>query len=581
MLNKLGLINHTLKFLCLNFLFLVFSPVLAQEENYPQDYFRSPVDIPILLSGTFGEPRSSHFHAGIDIKTQGVEGKKIYAAAEGYVSRLKISPFGYGNTIYITHPNGYVTVYAHLQKYVGDIARFAKKHQHLNKSFEINIENIPSGILKVQKGDFIAYSGNTGGSAGPHLHFEVRDTTDKVYNPLLFGYSNFFIDNLPPTVYRIFLYNLDEEKQITPSKSISTLALGGGNYKVSNAIKVNKKNIGLGVQTIDQQNFTHHKNGIYELKLYANNELLYHFKMDAFTFDVGKAVYTHCDYERRLRYTQIIHKCFIERGNLLPTYVFEKNKGEIDLENEEVIDIKIEVKDFHQNISTIEAKVQFEAESDFFKPVPKVFNEQISYYKRNVIRRGDVELNFPQKTFADNISLNIKQESSSNPYSDDFHIDEAYTPVLGYYDIAIKPMNIDSGMLDKYTMIYVNEKGSKKALGGNFHNGHFKASSKNLGLHYLSIDTIPPKITPHNIYNGKNMTNNSAIIIKASDNLSGIKEYDAFVNGEWVVLQEYDGKKATFQYTFDEYTKPGENIFDIIIRDACNNASVYSAKFLR
>jgi hypothetical protein len=544
----------------------------------PQDYFRSPVDIPVLLSGTFGEPRNTHFHAGIDIKTEGVEGKRIYAVADGYVSRIRIAPSGYGTSIFITHPNGYVSHYAHLQRFHGSIAQWARQKQYELKMFDVDLESIPPDVLPVNKGDIIAYSGNTGGSAGPHLHFEIRDVNDKVYNPLLFGYDKMFIDNIPPAVYNIFAYNLTDDRQFTSSKTIPIVALGGGKHKVTNTIKVNRNKIGLGVQTIDQQNGTHHKNGIYELKMYVNNALHFHFRIDEFTFDKNRTVFSHCDFWRRRGSNQIVHKCFREKGNSLNAYPLIVNNGVLNLTDDQVYNITIEVYDFHGNHSSIDVKVQRDTTLSFFTAQKLAYNETILQGKRNIIRRDNLEVLFPKESFFDDLYLNITVDSNGSPYSDYFHIHDFKTPVLGYFDIAIKPKMIDSALLEKYLIVYKNYAGKILPLGGVFDDGFLKTRSRDLGLHYITVDTVAPKISPHNIYNNKLMTGLRSIIIKAYDSLSGIREYDAFVNDQWVLL-EYDTKSGTFYYHFDDKVQKGANTFEVIMSDACGNASTYSTNF--
>lgn len=551
---------------------------ILQAQLVDENYFRSPVDIGVLLSGTFGEPRATHFHAGIDIKTEGVEGKKIYAVADGYVSRLKVSPSGYGNVIYITHPNGYVSVYAHLQKFSPEVARFAREKQFEQKSFEIDLEKISPQLLPVKKGDVIALSGNSGSSGGPHLHFEIRDTSDKVYNPLLFGFDKFFKDNIAPSIASLVVYNQDSDRHFTDSKMLTLTSLGGNSFKVSTPVVVNRKTIGLGVQTSDQQNNTHHKNGIYELRLLVDDKPVYHFKMNEFTFNTNRSVFIHCDYKRRVASNQIIHKCFREKGNPLNAYLLLLNNGLITLSESGSSKVTIEILDFHKNTSTITLELVYEEKSGFFKEQKTEYTEFFAFDKRNTVRREKIEVQFPKETFFDDVYFHFKSEEKTSSYSDWYYLHHHFTPVWNYFDIRIKLNNYDEKLTDKYLIVYKNSKGGIVSAGGTFEEGYIAARSRSLGLHYVAVDTTAPLITLQNIYNNKVMTNLKSITLKTTDNLSGIKEYNAFVNGEWVLL-EYDAKSNNFVYHFDENVLKGDNLFEVIISDARNNASSVSVNF--
>ena len=282
----------------LSFVFIlsIFSCLLtAQENHYPQNYFRSPMDIPIYLAGNFGELRTNHFHAGIDIKTQGVEGKKIYAAADGYVSRIKVQHGGYGKVVYIDHPNGYTTAYAHLKAFSTKIDSFAKKEQYKNQSFTFNWYPEPNQI-PIKKGEVIALSGNTGRSGGPHLHYEIRETkSEHPLNVLLFGMQ--IKDNIKPIIRGIRIYPLDNQSTVNGQpKALYFKATNTPSGNTLNVVPVVSKKIGFGIETLDKINGSGNRCGIYRIQLKIDGKIVFEQKMDKVPFNESRYLNAHTDY---------------------------------------------------------------------------------------------------------------------------------------------------------------------------------------------------------------------------------------------------------------------------------------------
>jgi len=283
--------------------------------TYPQNYFRLPMDIPVAIAGTFGELRPNHFHTGIDFKTQQREGIPVYAVADGYVSRLRVQIWGYGNAIYINHPNGYTSVYAHLQRYAPELQSIVTKRQYKNESFEIELFPEANQIT-IKKGQLIGYSGNSGGSQGPHLHFEIRSTkTENAINPLLFGFN--IPDTQRPTIKELYIYPMNLNSNVNGVNTrIKVPIVGGvdGKYIVSEAIKVNG-DIGFGVIANDTQDGSYNVNGIYSLFLNKDNKEVFNVVFDILSFYQQRMINSYFDYAFYKQDNKYIQKSFVDLGN--------------------------------------------------------------------------------------------------------------------------------------------------------------------------------------------------------------------------------------------------------------------------
>src|ERR1043165_6921117 len=290
---------------------LHFNTLFAQE-NYPKNDFRSPVDTAISLAGNFGEIRPNHFHAGFDIRTNGREGMPVYAVADGYVSRIKISAYGYGKALYISHPNGYTTVYGHLRELDSDIGLFLKKLQYAKQAFEVDTLLSP-GVLPVKKGELIALSGNTGGSQEPHLHFEVRDSkTEMPINPYLFGYR--IADTVKPRITQLAVYPMDGQSTVNGkhlSKKIAPVYKKGKYTFLKGDTITVSGNIGFGIECYDTENRAASRNAVYSIELQSGGKRVFYYEMKQFSFENSRYVNAHIDYASKQKHDTKIKKCFL------------------------------------------------------------------------------------------------------------------------------------------------------------------------------------------------------------------------------------------------------------------------------
>ena len=384
------------------------------QDNFPKNYFQSPLGIPLFLAGNFGELRSNHFHSGLDMKTQGKVGFKVYATADGFVSRVKISPWGYGKTIYIDHPNGYTTVYAHLKNFKGDIAKKIKQYQYEKENWEIDW--YPSDtLMKVKKGDVIALSGNTGGSGGPHLHFEIRETKSEFpVNPLLFGFD--IKDNIKPLIRSITLTPLNDTSYVNNKRKTQRFLVTGsaGTYKLKYATPINAYGeIGIGIETIDKLNGYGNRNGIYSIELSKNGNTIYKSEMKKFSFDESRAINSLIDYEMFLTQKVRFQRSFIEPNNHLNIYSNKDNNGVLHFSATDKTAFKYVVKDTYGNTSTISFAVTGNYDKKQISSVLKASVDTIfSYQDSNYFEKQNIALSIPKNALYKDLPFQFHSSDS-------------------------------------------------------------------------------------------------------------------------------------------------------------------------
>ncbi len=551
---------------------ILLSAFAIAQPQVPQDYFRSPVDIPIILSGTFGEPRSTHFHSGLDIKTQGREGLKIYAVADGYISRIKISPWGYGNALYIKHPNGYESVYAHLKVFNDNIASIARSVQYDEESFAI--EYYPAeGLYPVTKGEVIAYSGNTGGSGGPHLHFEIRDSLERPLNPLLFGYS--VPDNRPPALFNVSVANMDRFRFLS-EPNVHALSKSGGSYLISSSVlKVNSEKLGFGIHTYDQLDGASNKNGVYAIELYDNGELKYHYRMDRFDFSETRHVHCHMDPKERDKNGRSMHRCFSLPGNGLSAYPFKDDNGMVDISDGELHEIEIRVLDYAGNQSTAKLSVQRDETADYFDHDALVYNHVLPHDQDHRIETDEFFINLPEGTLFDTMHLSYSNHEpvSSKVLSEVYTIGDHYTGVFDWFSIGI---DFEEGKYrvnpDKITLVHKDENGRVRAKESIYEDGFIVGEVREFGQFYLLADTVAPVLSSVNVSSGMYVSTGTELKFSVSDNLSGVAEYSARIDGKWVLL-EYDAKRNRLTHKIDGNLKQGERKLVLEASDRHGNVS--------
>jgi murein DD-endopeptidase MepM/ murein hydrolase activator NlpD len=564
--------------------FQPFCPVFAQE-NYPKNDFRSPVDTTLSLAGNFGEIRPNHFHAGFDVRTNNREGMPVYAVADGYVSRIRISPYGYGKALYITHPNGYTSVYGHLREFGNGIGPFLKRAQYAKESFEIDTLLAPDA-LPVKKGQLIALSGNTGGSQGPHLHFEIRDSNEMPVNPYLFGYA--IRDTVKPRITQLAIYPLDEYALVngrhTDKKIAPVYRKGKYTFLKQDTITVQGK-IGFGIECYDTETGSVNRNAVYSVELQSGGKRIFYYEMNKFSFENSRYVNAHIDYPSKQKHGTKIQKCFLAKNNQIGIYKDVVNNGIIDFCDENIHWITYIVKDYNGNTTEIMLKVKGQCRILSGKCFPVNPGQKMDCTKENEFNSPEAKISIPAYALYDDIFFNSYPRIASlkGTYSPLQQVLTDEVPLQKAYTLGLKPVRLPDSLQSKACIISVDDKGRRSYEGGKYENGWVTTKTSEFGTFAVGIDTIAPKLKPAFHYDPNKTTDLSKakrIGIIARDDLSGIRKYRAIIDGKWV-LCEYEFKENLLFYTFDDSLSKGNHTFTIEVSDDKQNKSTFTFIFCR
>lgn len=549
---------------------LLFCQLIFAQTEYPKDYFDPPLDIPMQLSGNFGELRPNHFHAGFDLKTNQREGLNVYAVADGYVSRIKISTFGNGKCIYITHPNGYTSVYGHLQTTLGEIQHYVNQTHYKEKAFEIEMFPKP-GELPVTKGQLIALSGNTGSSEGPHLHFEIRDTKSEfVINPMFFGYDKNIKDTKKPTISSLYVYPMDNTT-VNQSKQplLLNLSLQKDGTYLASKVKTNGK-IGFGINAVDFDDVSGNRNGVFNVSTFVNGNQNYNYQFNTYSFDEMRYINALIDYARYKKSGQRVQKLFMKTPFALSIIKTDSLHGVVPVEPNLASTYRIEVSDYFGNLNSITVPVEFDTATPVVHEEPIVSKYFIKANKDYNFEKDNMSVFFPAGTFYDDFNLNFDVRNNK------IYIHDDVVPVHSSFTVTIKDSTYSEALRDK---VFIGRNGSYIATTRK--DDVYTAKSKTLGQFGLVLDTIAPVIKIAKPIEGKWISDMKTIQFTISDSLSGIKSYNGYLNGDWVLF-EYDNKTKKITHRFDDaLLAEGANDLKIEVIDNVGNSAIFETQFFR
>ncbi|GGH21355.1 M23 family metallopeptidase [Mucilaginibacter phyllosphaerae] len=549
---------------------------VIQSRQYPQNQFRYPLDLPPSTAGSFGELRANHFHSGLDFKTNQRIGFPVHAAYDGYISRVRIQFGGFGQALYITHPNGFTTVYGHIEAFTPEIAKYIRDYQYKNQTFEADIA-LPVGLFKVSKGDVVATSGNRGASAGPHVHFEIRDTlTQETINPQLFGLT--IPDKIPPAISAIGIYHLNGNafSEKTPKEFLAVTGTNG-NYHLTRPQVLNLSgNVGFGISVIDQNSASFNRNGIYSLELKLDGITMYTFAVERFAFDQTHAINAYIDYPVFITARRWVQKCFILPGSRISLYPQSINRGIMAFNDDKLHEVQYIVKDIAGNTSTLTLKVQSNTSAGS-AIADKPLGTLMRYDRKSEFINDKVKVIIQPGNLYDDLDFMYSaMPAKPGALSLTHRIHNKLTPIHDDYEIWIKPDVSPGAYADKAVIVNA----ATGSIGGTYDGGYVKAKARAFGDYYIKLDTVAPVIIPINIRNGSNMKALRAIKLRMSDNLSGIKSYAGKIDGKWVLV-EWDYKTKVLSYTFDDSIAAGRHKFEFTVTDIKNNATTFTAEFNR
>lgn len=577
--------NRTIATLALLFCFLGITLTRAKDaaKNFPQGEFRNPLAIPIRLAGGFGELRPNHFHTGIDIKTEGRENLPVYASADGYVSRITISHTGYGNCLYLTHSNGFTTVYGHLNDFQPELQKWVEQQQYRLESWAVDLTLSPEQF-PVHQSDLIAFSGNTGGSTGPHLHFEIRETkTGKVLNELLFGLP--VKDQQAPQILSLAVYNAHQSIYHQNPSFFAIKQRAKGQY--INALPIIESEepfVFLGVQAKDFMDGSPNWMGIYRMELYLDNHLQISTLFQELDFAYSRYANAYGDYktkkEKGLWY-QLLYRL---PGNHLKVFPFLNSKnGSLDLSDEKPHLVRLILEDPAGNRSTLELQMKYKPSA---KPAMKQTFEANQIWLPNQINQfQDAYFRMRADTFAlyDSLRLSVEADYQSNNWSESLRVLSSNIPLQQACRINMRlfkpvPLPLRSKLALVHSVNAADLPGAHAQTGQALHyyNGWVTTKVKSFGQYFVAIDTLAPKVQPITI--SLEMKNGQEIKIRVIEETTSIKEFRAEVNAQWL---RFVRRGNTFTYRIDDHCPLGKNKLRVQAMDENRNQRIFEYEFVK
>lgn len=547
--------------------------------------FVPPLKIPLSLSANFGELRADHYHSGLDIKTQGVTGKEVCAAASGYVYRITVSPGGFGKALYIRHPSGFSTVYGHLEKFIEPIDEYVRAYQYEKKSYMVNLYP-PRDKFNVSQGEVVAYSGNTGSSGGPHLHFEIRKSESEVpVNPLLFDFA--ISDRTKPIIQKLAIYPVYRNTLINDKNREKIINVTGtnGEYSIPSDTEITVSGAaGFGIKSFDKLDDSNNRCAIYSIELLIDSTTIFRYVMDAFSFNESRYVNSHIDYDTYQRDNMYIERAFVLPNDKLSVYKNLVNRGIYIFNDNKTHSAEIIASDVYGNKATLSFKIKalpLKAGNPP-EPEPEPENSKLMPFGRsNSFEAENIRVNIPGGALYDTILFSYRRRARTKGMLSDLHsVHNKYTPVHLPYELSIKPDTIPEGKRSKMLLVMLDDDHKVYGMNSHWSEGYVTAEVMSFGNFYAGIDTVAPEISASGFSEGVVLTGIRELRIRITDDLSGINYYEPEIDGKWALF-EYDQKNNVIicNLEADKITRGIKHNLSLKVADNKDNISYFNRSF--
>ena len=544
---------------------LVVCPLTLFAQEKPANPFISPFDFPLLLSGNFGELRSNHFHGGVDFKTQGVVGKPIRCIADGYISRVTVTPGGYGQAVYITHDNGYTSVYGHLHKFMDAVEDLVKNRQYLDESFEVDLE-FDAGVFPLKQGDVFALAGNEGYSFGPHLHMEIRRTdTGEYIDPLQF-YTDKVKDTTAPRATHVMLYPQAGKGVVNGSSQKKVIALANQ----QNPAEVWGK-IAVGIKAYDYMDGTSNNYGVRSVKLFVDSVEVFSSMVDGFLPYENRMINAWTDYEEYATKNSWFMRSQILPGNTWRMLKGNDEGGVVTIDEERPYVFRYVLEDLYGNRRSYCFIIKGKKQT--IEPLHRG-NHNLKWNQGNVVLQPGMELVIPKGMLYEDVDLNCQVIADSLDISFDYQLHDRPVPLHAGCSLMIGVRNYPVSDMSKYYVVR-KYKGRKSSAGGYFEEGFMHTTIRELGTYSVAVDTVAPRVVPLN----KPQWKAGNIQFKIRDAETGIKDYKVYIDGVFVLFK-FSSKNSKLTCVHPKRIKKGvRHKMEVIVTDHCGNVTKEEYQF--